>query len=671
MSERERKSMRITRLHIWNFKSLRDLRAENVERALVLVGRNNTGKSSVLESVKLALSGAAPKETDYGDYGGEIRIGMTLELTAADLSRLYQDGCVSGEREEEAWQREFGRRLNADGNNVIFEYRAEQDQKRAAYFTGDRENPAVREIFPEVIAIGSDRDPQALEQSLLWLQADEDLKLLKDRRCLLDPARLCRHTFTCIPQISEKTAGDLNAAELCRLFEYRMSRTSAEKFAGLVNDNYRRNGGQDTICYRFGQDLSQMLRIRSEIEDSHTRRRRPASLMGNGMKSIYLLSLLETYAAMSSRLPAIFLLDEPETFLHPQLQKTAGDILYRLSRKNQVIFTTHASNLLSNFSSREIRQMVLDENGDSCFRPETDCGAILSDLGYTVGDMLNRDFVFIVEGRQDKDRLPLILRHYFPVLSEPDGKPERYTIITTNSCTNIETYAHLKYMNQVYLGDRFLMIRDGDGKNADDLRTQLCGYYNRQRERDADGIPSVTEKNVLILRYYSFENYFMNPAVMAEIGVLKREEDFYRIFLENWRDGWKRTTAGVRLRQMIGRDLRTSQDVKDHLEDIRRYLRGHDLFDVFYAPWKGGKENAILAKYIAVAPRREFADILDAVERFDFFRGKESRRARRGTAGSGEMPAAFRRPAEAGSPGAGSAESPFRTEGRRNDSGGD
>ena len=61
------------------------------------------------------------------------------------------------------------------------------------------------------------------------------------------------------------------------------------------------------------------------------------------------------------------------------------------------------------------------------------------------------DFVFIVEGRQDKSRLPLLLKKYYSEVYKEDGSLSRVSIITTNSCTNIKTYANLKYMNQVHL----------------------------------------------------------------------------------------------------------------------------------------------------------------------------------------------------------------------------
>lgn len=104
------------------------------------------------------------------------------------------------------------------------------------------------------------------------------------------------------------------------------------------------------------------------------------------------------------------MIEEPELFLHPTLQRVAGEILYRLSRKNQVVFTTHSPNLLANFNSREIRQVVLDKQGRSIVRDNTDISVILDDLGYTATDLMNVNFVFIVEGKQDKNRLPILLK---------------------------------------------------------------------------------------------------------------------------------------------------------------------------------------------------------------------------------------------------------------------
>jgi len=94
------------------------------------------------------------------------------------------------------------------------------------------------------------------------------------------------------------------------------------------------------------------------------------------------------------------MMEVPEIYLHPELQKAAGDLLYKLSEKNQVMFTTHAPNLIFNFNSRQIRQILLDKDAYSVVREKTDLGVILNDLGYTAADLMDVNFVFIVEGKQ-------------------------------------------------------------------------------------------------------------------------------------------------------------------------------------------------------------------------------------------------------------------------------
>ena len=93
---------------------------------------------------------------------------------------------------------------------------------------------------------------------------------------------------------------------------------------------------------------------------------------------------------------------------------------------------------------------MLDEDHYSVVLPHTDISRVLDDLGYGANDLMNVGFVFIVEGKQDKSRLPLLLERYYSEVYDEKGELLRISIITTNSCTNIKTYANLKYMNQVY-----------------------------------------------------------------------------------------------------------------------------------------------------------------------------------------------------------------------------
>ena len=49
--------MQITSVHIRNFKSIREMEIHGIENALILVGKNNTGKTSVLDAIR-AVAGS-------------------------------------------------------------------------------------------------------------------------------------------------------------------------------------------------------------------------------------------------------------------------------------------------------------------------------------------------------------------------------------------------------------------------------------------------------------------------------------------------------------------------------------------------------------------------------------------------------------------------------------
>ena len=426
------------------------------------------------------------------------------------------------------------------------------------------------------------------------------------------------------PIEEKKTPEELTLFETTRLLQYKLFRTNLNEFADKVNYYFHRNGNpSQQIRYVLNFDLDDLLHIDTQLINRE-RNDYVSSLssMSEGIRSIYVLSLLEAYIDEAQTLPCIILMEDPEIYLHPQLQKVASEILYRLSKKNQVVFSTHSPNLIFNFSSKQIKEVLLDEEYYTTVRPETDIDQILDDLGYTANDLMNVSFVFIVEGKQDSNRLPLLLQKYYSEIYDEDGKLKRITIIPVNSCTNIKTYANLKYINKLYLKDQFLMIRDSDGKNPKYLKKQLCSYYGQRAKEDAGNLPKVEPKNVLILKYYSFENYFLEPSVMAKIGVIKNEEDFYNILYKKYKDYLFKLNSMKRMQRINNIRIKSKQDLKDNIELIKIYVRGHNLFDIFYGRYHGQAEQEILQRYIDVAPRETFQDIFDAIDSFVYFENR-------------------------------------------------
>lgn len=615
--------MKITDLHIQNFKSIRDMHIQDIENALILVGQNNTGKTTVLDAVRAAGGDYRICPDDFGEDGANIEISIRLEFTEEDLELLRKKGVVSKYRRPDTWMQDFQKKLPSfSGHALTFTMTANRNGQIRCQDGFKKHNPYIQEFFPKIYCVDTDRSPEQLQSDLLLLQEDEILQKMRSGCCMFNQAKKCNHCFSCIGLIQQKRPEELDVLETSKLLDYKLYQLNLDEFARKVNKNFRKNGGKEEILYSMNRDMEKMLTVTTEIYQPAQNLTRPIGRMGKGMRCIYLFSLLEAYTEVEENLPSIIMIEDPEIFLHPRLQKVAGDILYRLSRKNQVIFSTHSPNLLPNFNSRQIRQVVLGPDGCSRIREKTDISAILDDLGYTAGDLMNVNFVFIVEGKQDKSRLPLLLRKYYSETYDANGNLSRIAIITTNSCTNIKTYANLKYMNQIYIRDQFLMIRDGDGEDPAVLGRQLCRYYEERNLEDLDKLPRVRPENVLILRYYSFENYFLNPKVMAGLGVVESEEAFYEILLEKWQEYLHRITSGRHLKEVLGQDLQTVEDVKEHMEEIRTYLRGHNLFDIFYGRYKE-QETELLEHYLELAPREDFRDILEALEQFPYFESRK------------------------------------------------
>jgi len=618
--------MKICYLKIKNFKSIRELEIKNIENSLILVGKNNTGKTAVIDALLIASGMRKMESYEYLDRNRSTKISLQIAFTESDLNDFHAKGIISKTHDYEAWFENFKAVFPSFQDGIISFTCIISPAQSIRYHDGfQKDNPHIKDIFPKIYHIDQNRNLEALQNDVFSFYDKESFQKLKDNQCTFDKTKHCNLCFQCVGLINKKTPEELTLYETARLLQYKLFHTDLNEFARKVNEHFQANGSpSQEIQYSLNYDLEGLLHIdtivRNKVRDGAVG---PINLLSEGIRSIYALSLLETYVEEDDTLPCIIMMEDPEIYLHPQLQKVASEILFRLSKKNQVIFSTHSPNLIFNFSTKQIREVVLDEEYYTVVKENTDVDTILDDLGYTANDLMNVSFVFIVEGKQDSNRLPLLLEKYYSEIYDENGKLQRITIIPTNSCTNIKTYANLKYINKLYLKDQFLMIRDSDGKNPKYLKKQLCSYYDQRSKEDIGNLPKVEPKNVLILKYYSFENYFLDPKIMAKIGIIKSEEDFYNILYKKYRDYLFRLSSMKRLLRTKNIRIRSKQDIKDNLEDIKIYVRGHNLFDIFYGKYHGTEEQNILKKYIDAAPRETFQDIFDAIDSFVYFENRK------------------------------------------------
>lgn len=614
--------MKIESLRIRNYKFIRDLEIKQLEDACIFIGRNSVGKTAILDAILTACGQKEVLAKHFNELSNNIEIAVRMSFTEADLQLLHRCGILSRYKKYELFYRDFCEKFPSYKEGVLsFTFVANKDG-RVRYSDGVvKDNEFIPLILPKIYYIDHRRNVDEIENDILRTGIREKtVTRLAENQCMFDESKKCMTCFQCIGKIEQKPVAQLSIFETEKLLEYKILHADIDAFMERMNKCFSRNSGQkDRLVTKMNVDLSRLMDVEVVRYREASDMSESIHDMSEGMKSIYILSLLEAYMQEEEKLPCIIMMEDPELFLHPELQKTASETLYKLSEKNQVIFSTHSPTMIFNFSKKHIKQVQLNASGDPVIREQNDIGRILDDLGFSANDFMNVSFVFIVEGKQDKNRLPLLLNKYYSEVYDQNGELQRIAIVSTNSCTNIRTYANLKYMNQLYLKDHFLMIRDGDGKNPTELKQQLCSYYEDREKQDTGALPRVREKNVLILKYYSFENYFLNPEVMAQIGVIESEEAFYDILWEKYEQYLYKIKSFVRMRQKTGIEIRSKEDIRANLETILIYGRGHNLYDIFYSRYRGRKEKEILQKYIDAADRSVFKDILDTIDSFMFF----------------------------------------------------
>lgn len=235
-----------------------------------------------------------------------------MELNEADLRCIQQEGIVSSYRRYETWYKDFCEKLPSYQDGILLFTFVVNRAGKIRYSDGyQKNNHYIPKILPKVYYIDAQRNLNQFQENILMLQEDELLKQMRSGCCMFERAKKCNHCFSCIGLLYQKKTEELNAFETAKLLDYKLYQLNLDTFSQQVNDNFRKNGGNEQI------------------------------------------------------------------FLHPKLQKVSGDILYRLSKGNPVIFSTHSPNLLANFNSRQIRQMIQGEDG------------------YSANDLMNVNFVFI------------------------------------------------------------------------------------------------------------------------------------------------------------------------------------------------------------------------------------------------------------------------------------
>lgn len=329
------------------------------------VGDNNSGKSTVMESLLFLFEGpSATKwrpDTFYatGATGAtrvEIDIAGVDELVEQEKFKLLKDFIFEdqGERvlrlERSSEQRAMvqgGKSRSIDVKAVCFWHPARQQFENV---TGI--DAKVKAIF-DFEAIWADAQP-----------GDHiDFANTKTLGRLLDSAfqRFTQSDRWLALEAAHKVAFSPDADDSFLVEAQQL----ALGIKALVDEQY----GHSALRFEFGLPDASIFMKQGRLHVDDGAGETPIEGKGSGMQRAIALGIIQLYARseaigdQENPTPLVLMLDEPETWLHPSAQLRLGDALNSIGQREQVFIVTHSPYLIRKFDPASHLLTVLAGQG--------------------------------------------------------------------------------------------------------------------------------------------------------------------------------------------------------------------------------------------------------------------------------------------------------------------
>lgn len=313
--------------YIENFKNFKNLQINNLLRVNLIVGKNNVGKSTLLEAISLYLS-----------QGSSYQITKLLEHRG-ELGSRYEE--TDEERKDHFLSLFYGYKENYSRTNDIFLGVSPNDLS------------AVR-LFQVYIKERIEKDSDGIERKTRMRLFEEDLQ---DTDNALDSGFFVSSSNPYI-----MTYGGLRKMITSRdsnmSFQFVDARVFDVDQNAILFDKISLSPDEDYVVEALQIINPQIERI-AFVTSGNRRERYPIVTMKNDSRRYRLSSMgdginriLTIILSMLNCKNGVFLLDEFETGLHYSVQERLWEIVFLLSRKLniQVFATSHSRDCIEGFA---------------------------------------------------------------------------------------------------------------------------------------------------------------------------------------------------------------------------------------------------------------------------------------------------------------------------------
>ncbi len=411
--------MRLTRLAIQNFRGITDLSLK-LDRTTVLIGENNTGKTSVLEALHTCMSrGLTRRATPFSEYDFHLASNAADPSNAPPLAITL----TFEESQEDEWVPEIDQAFDKAVQIL------DDNRKQLTFRVTSRFDAATRDFAVEWVFLDKDGSPLPTAKQpklVIDLQSLAPVFLLgavRDASQHFHAKSPFWSPFTKNPQIDDDTRKEIES----QIETLNQAILDEHKPFDAVKAGIAKTG---TLLPLAPQDLVSVEAVPARIFDMlartqvklacRTGARLPITQHGAGTQSLSVLFLFEAF--LQSRLAEaydkhsepILALEEPESHLHPSAIRALWSTLDGLA--GQKIIATHSGDLLAAVPLKAIRRLARKNGQVQVFnvKDTTLDARDLQKVSYHVrakrGALLFARCWLLVEGETDFTVLPEVAR---------------------------------------------------------------------------------------------------------------------------------------------------------------------------------------------------------------------------------------------------------------------
>lgn len=520
--------LKLSRVEVKNYKSIGHIVA-NIDDLTAIVGKNNYGKSALLDAIQCFYGDKTINDDDF-HMGKEENIEISLlfsNIVNEDIERFFNYKSL--------YNKTILKIMENEGNQALEERELRKlEEKRVQKFAETTEKFCID-----------------IEQNDSIL-----IKLIKPRRGngvykLSNDSTITKNDFCkLIPPIKvisairtpdkETTAGaKSNMKELISLLQ---EQQEEENFVKLPNSRDKLTYGEikalistneEDQCRNLSTDLTthfqeaistDTLSVKVKIEEGFKFDFKYKTVLidrdmphkevdilscGTGLQSMMILSILQTYIKMMNDSNLILLIEEPEVYLHPSLQRKMINTLVKISKKNQVLLTTHSPIIISKIDQQNIH--CINKVGGVSSIMDATATTIIEELGIQVSDILNKNAVLFVEGKDDNNLFTALINKVATNMGlDSDFTMKEIDIIQTDGYDKMDFYANAKILHKDVVKTPYWVITDSDGEEIPTRKASLV-------KKGIDNGVTIDEERIKVLYEYAIESYFLDPIILSTL----------------------------------------------------------------------------------------------------------------------------------------------------------